>query len=69
LISSIYTMKKPKLKVLKEFEVTISITCYTNIYTQTALQDLQNLLDVFKEVHQEACIMKVTKKKEVKIKA
>jgi peptide subunit release factor RF-3 len=59
---------KPK-KLIKEIEVTINIKCYTPIYAVTYLKDLQGLLDIFREVHEDACIMRIEKEKQVKIKS
>lgn len=59
---------KPR-KLIKEIEVTVNIKCYTPIYAVTYLKDLQGLLEVFREVHEDACIMEVIKEKQVKIKS
>jgi hypothetical protein len=60
--------KKNSLKLLKKYEVTLSVECYLNIYAQTALQDIQALLDVWEQVHQEECKIQIKSHRVVTIK-
>lgn len=53
---------------LKELEVKLKIECFMPIYCQTAIQDLEGLLAVWKEVHGSACTIIIKTHKEVKLK-
>lgn len=54
-------------KIVKEFEVTLSVKCYLDIYGATAINDIEEFLEVWEEVHKDDCSIKIKAHKEVKV--
>lgn len=54
-------------KLIKEFEVRLSVKCYLPIYVSTAIKDLAEFLDIWEEVHKDDCSIKIKSHKEIKL--